>query len=40
MSGLINKVKDAVTGEKNTPAASSANYGNNGRHLSSELVRP
>lgn len=30
MSGLLNKVKNVVTGEKNTPEAAAANQGNNG----------
>lgn len=32
MSGLMNKIKDAVTGEKHTPEAAAANQGNNGEH--------
>jgi len=30
MSSLLNKVKDAVSGEKNTSNARAANQGNNG----------
>ena len=30
MSGLMHKVKDALTGEKNTPEAVAANKGGNG----------
>ena len=30
MSGLMNKVKDAFSGEKDTPEARAANIGNNG----------
>lgn len=30
MSGLMHKVKDALTGEKNTPEAVAANQGHNG----------
>jgi len=33
MSSLLNKVKDAVTGEKNTPEARAANHGNNGNTM-------
>lgn len=30
MSGMINKVKDALTGEKNTPESKAANQGSSG----------
>jgi hypothetical protein len=30
MSGLLHKVKEAMSGEKNTPEAVAANRGNNG----------
>ncbi len=30
MSGIMHKVKDALTGEKNTPEAVAANQGKNG----------
>ena len=30
MSGLMHKVKDALSGEKDTPEARAANQGNNG----------
>lgn len=31
MSGLMHKVKDALSGEKDTPEARAANQGNNGK---------
>ena len=31
MSGIIHKVKEALSGEKNTPEAAAANRGNNGQ---------
>ena len=47
MSGLMHKVKDALTGEKNTPEAVAANKGNNGKndlslpiHRRPQLTRP
>ena len=38
MSGLMNKVKDALTGEKNTPAAHAANQGASDYDTSSGLT--
>ena len=39
MSGLLHKVKDAVTGEKNTPEARAANQGSNGESLPDTFSR-
>jgi len=33
MSGLIHKVKDAISGEKHTPEAQAANQGTNGNQV-------
>jgi len=38
MSGLINKVKEAISGDKNTPEAAAANKGNNGQFLPVTIV--
>lgn len=38
MSGIIHKVKDALTGEKNTPEAEAANLGKNGKKNSSHFI--
>lgn len=38
MSGLMHKVKDALSGEKNTPEARAANQGNNGTFFLSQYT--
>ncbi len=40
MSGIINKVKNAVSGEKHTPEAVAANQGNNGECFQVNQSRP
>ena len=38
MSNIVGKVKDALTGEKHTPAAAAANQGHNGEMPSHSIV--